>query len=172
MTYKRRPGQSHVDLANAKGFEEEVRLALPGYCHVRTESSTELDFFIPSIVVEVKEKRQKLTARWWTGVVPFADEPNLFVMDELTVRKALKHWPYVWFVIRDVPADRVFVASIAEILSADRHRFNRNGKGKWVLDTSRFDTIGDLNELMDYIHEDIATQTWKSSGCVIPAEEV
>ena len=156
-------------MANAKEFEEEVRLALPGYCHVRTESSTELDFFIPCFVVEVKEKRQKLNDRWWGNL---DREENLFVMDELTVRKALKHYPYVWFVIRDVPADKVYVASISEILSADRHRFDRNGKGKWVLDTSWFDTIGDLSELMDFIKEDIATQTWKSSGCVIPAEEV
>lgn len=169
MTYARRPGQSAVDQANARAFELEVQAALPHYCHVRTESSTELDFFIPSIVVEVKEKRQELNKRWWGG---YGSGYDLFVIDELTVRKALKHWPYVWFVLRDVPAERILVASIAEILSAERHRFDRNGKGKWVLYTDPFDTINDLNELMDYIHEDIATQTWKSSGCVIPAPEV
>jgi len=168
VTYSRRPGQSNIDLQNAKEFEDEVRRVLPGYVHVRTESTVDLDFYIPPIVVEVKEKRQKLTDRW-LGNKPIEDD--LFVLDELTVRKALKHWPYVWFVLKDCPQERIFLASISEVLSADRHRFNRSGKGKWVIDTSGFSTFP-LEAIMDRIRVDIAMEEWKASCCVVPAPEV
>lgn len=168
--YARRPGQSHIDLANAKQFEDEVRAFLPDYTVNRTNSSVDLDFYLPKIVVEVKEKRQKLTERWWSSTTTF--EHHLFVLDELTVRKAMKHWPYVWFVLRNVPAGRIMVANVAEIISADRHRFDRNGKGKWVIDTSPFREIPTLNELMPTIINDLRMEFWKASCCLIEAPEV
>ena len=165
--YARRPGQSALDMAAAREFEEEVRAVLPDHCVVRTSSSVDLDYFIPPVVVEVKEKKQPLTARWHGG----QDEEDLFIIDELTVRKALKHWPYVWFVMKDCPQDRIFLANIAEILSADRHRFNRNGKGKWVIDTSGL-TIVNLDGVMDHIRMDLDSEFWKASCCVVTAPEV
>lgn len=169
MTYSRRPGQSAVDQAAAREFEETVRNYLPDYVFVRTESSTELDFMVPSITVEVKEKRQPLTKRWWRE--GSTSDSFQFVIDELTVRKALKHYPYVWFVMRDLPQGNIYLASISELLSLDRHRFNRNGKGKWVVDTYPLRII-DLGDLMTHIKRDLEEQEWKASCCVVSAPEV
>lgn len=170
MPYSRRPGQSYVDLAAAKEFEDIVRHHLPDFTISQTNSTEKLDFFVPGITVEVKEKRQKLTDRWFDGTEA-SFEPDLFIIDELTIRKALTHWPFVWFVLRSVPGEWIRVAHVAEILSADRVRFDRNGKGKWVVDTSEFRNTA-IQDLQIAIKTDIASMPWKLSSCVVSAPEV
>lgn len=171
MPYRRPPGAPQADLAASKEFEEAVRIHLPAGAIIRTESTTELDFFVPGVYIEVKEKRQRLGDRWlgpWTHPI---EERELFILDELSVRKALLHYPYVWFVLRSVPSGWIRLANISEIVSADRIRFDRNGKGKWVIDTSEMEIV-ELPDLMDRINQDIGNFHWKQSGCVVPAPEV
>lgn len=168
--YVRTAAQKAGDFARSKAFEELVQSHLPGDTVVRTNSTTELDFFVPGITLEVKEKVQPLTNRWVPDT--FWPEQDCFVLDELTVRKALKHWPFVWFLFRDVPRDRLFVASISQVVSADRVRWDRNGKGKWVLYLPQFRQIPSLEALLPAISEDASAEPWRASSCIVPAPEV
>lgn len=166
--YHRTTEQKQKDFQKAKEFEEKVEEALPNARINATESSDELDFFVPWIWVEAKEKRQRLTARWW--LIEGTDEKDLFVVDELTVRRACKHFPWAYFILRDVPEDRMFLVSIAELVTADRVRRNRVGKGKWILDTSQFRQLDSLDGLMGQVVEDLEKRVWRLSECLTQGE--
>lgn len=161
--YIRTAAQRHADLTASKAWEKEVERALPAGVIARTDSTTDLDFYIPGLHIEAKEKRQKLTKRWW--LVPNCAEEDLFVLDELSVRKALLHAPYSFFVLRDVPGGRIFYASAIEVAMADRVRRNRMGKGKWILRVTQFRELPSLDQLYDRICAEVRDMRWKDSAC-------
>ena len=76
------------------------------------DSTDELDWWMPGSFVEVKAKNQPISNRW---PLPCA-EPDAFILDELSVRKALAHFPHAYFVFLDHPLQRVFVARVDEVI--------------------------------------------------------
>jgi len=165
--YSRPPGSPSADFATARIFEEEVgaQLAEQGVEHIqRFSHNDDLDIWVPGYYLEVKEKRQPLTDRWHLleGVEP----ENLFVLDELSVRRGVRHWPAVYFLLRDVPLNRCFLAPIWEVIACRRARINRQGKGKWVVDLTEFRQLNDLDEINPIIMQELPELPWKSSACL------
>lgn len=154
----------HADLSASKAFEQEVAGYLPSHTISRTDSTTDLDFFIPGLYIEVKEKRQALTKRWC--LLDGVEERDLFVLDELSLRKALVHAPYSYFVLRDVPGGlRLFLASAMEVAVVRKERRNRIGKGKLILALNEFRQMESLADIVPVITDDIASLRWKDSAC-------
>lgn len=162
--YHRTAEQKAGDFAKSREFEQEVSDAL-GVPHITNFTSpTALDIWVPGVYIEVKEKRQRLTQRW--HLLPGVPEHNLFVMDELTVRRAGKHYPYVMFVIRDVPQQRLFAAPIWEVNSVERARRNRVGKGKWIVDMTNFRQLESLDQILPFAMDLFADTEWLRSECL------
>lgn len=145
--YFRTAAQKRHDHEASKVFEAQVKAALGGAWIDQTSSTTEADFFHQreNLSLEVKEKRQRLTERW--HLLPGVEEPDLFVLDELTVRKAMSRDGETFFLFRDVPGGRLFLADLTELLMAEHVRRNRAGKGKWIIDLRQFEELGHLDDL-------------------------
>jgi hypothetical protein len=161
--YHRTHEQRQGDLARAKPFEKDVLKALgPAPVRDLTASTEELDFCIPGIAIEVKAKFQPIGARWLKHTnVP---EPDLFILDELSLRKACKWFPNAWIVIGDMPQNRLFLASISELVAVERQRVNRVAKGKLLMDLRNFRQLSSLDELLPQIQHDLDDATWKKSN--------
>lgn len=172
MTYDRPAGAASHDFAAARQFEEQVGQWLGPYAIGNLDSPTRLDYWIPGIYLDVKEKRQRLTERW--HLLDNVDEPDLFVIDELSIRKALEHYPAAYFVLRDLPGNRVFLASIVEMVCARRARCNRvsssgHAKGKWIMCFTDFRLLADpSNELMPAMLADQVGIPWRRSELLSP----
>jgi hypothetical protein len=170
LTYGRPPGTKLSDFENARDFENEVADSLPAWKRTEFNSNDRLDIWIPENYVECKEKRQPLSKRW--HLLDGVDEVNHFVMDELSVRRACRHWPSAFFVIRDVPGgNRLFVISIVELVCVERVRVNRKTsdthmKGKWLIDLSECYRLGHLAELHPYMQQYLLDTPWKKSPCL------
>jgi len=165
--YRRPPGSAQADYEQAKKFEAAISQALGPYVVDKTSSTSELDFrLMGATVVEVKEKRQALTPRW-TKLCPDWAPEDVFIIDELTVRKALiVGHPYVFFVLRDVPMKRLFFCSISELVAVERKRVNRGGKGKLLFNLTDFLQFTDLNSLLALIFDCSSDEAWKWSNCL------
>jgi hypothetical protein len=166
MAYGRTAAQRATDMEASKGIEEQVALALGEFFHSNTESTEKLDFWVPGFFVEVKAKNQKISARWPT---PWP-EADCFILDELSIRKAMEHYPHAYFVLHDRPGDRWFVARVDQVALADRVRLNRSGntghrKGKWVVNLADFQQIT-LGDLLPWLMKDQLGMGWKASECV------
>lgn len=162
----RTPAQKAADLNGSRAFESQVHELLSRDPVIsRTLSTTDLDFAVPRVVwVEVKEKRQRLNRKWvlHEGV----PERDHFVLDELSLRKAVAAAPYCYFVLRDVPGgDRIFLASVFEVACGDRVRRLRSGKSKLILRLDQYRRVA-LPDLPEAIAVDIAHEPWKGSGAL------
>lgn len=164
MSYARSGAWKTSDWKNSKQFEAEVGAQLGEFKIDDTGEVDRLDFWIPELYVEVKEKNQKLTSRW--QLLPGVPEPNLFVIDELSVRRAARHGYSAYFVMRDRPQDRLFLARVDEIWAAERVRRNREGKGKWILDLTNFRQLQSLDGLLGLMLADQVSLPWKRSDCI------
>lgn len=167
MTYSRPPGAKHGDFAGAREFEEKVAEAVrkrSGGVYTRFSSADDLDLLVPSIWVEIKQKRQALTPRW--HLLPGIPEADCFVIDERTLRVAAAKGGAVYFLIEDVPGQRYFVAAAYEFMCVERKRVVRDGKAKLIVDLAAFRQIKDLDQLYPFCMEDVMTQNWKISGPV------
>jgi len=169
MVYSRPPGASARDFAAAREWEEEVGTWLPTHRVAELDASDRLDYWVPGSFIEAKEKRQPLSARW--HVLPGVPEVDLFVIDELSVRRALRHFPSAYFVLRDLPGGRVFMARVDEMACAEHARLQRGGKGKWVVNLRNFRLLADPRaELMQAIFADQVSMPWKRSECLTMLE--
>lgn len=164
MTYQRPPGAAQSDFLASKEFEQQVALHLPQQMIDRTDSTTELDFYVPGWYCDVKEKKQPISKRW--PLPAGSPEPDCFILDELSLRKALKHDYMAYFLIRDVPCNRLFLAAAWEVACAERVRVNRGGKGKLVLDMTQFRQLQFLTEIDPMIRQDQIDCRWKRSECI------
>lgn len=103
----------------------------------------QLDFTImdrngqPVFHLEVKEKRQQYNPKNW---FPFAPEVDMFVLDDLTVRKCLAYAPGSGVMVRDNFRGKYFFFSIVDLALMPRLRINRPInrrqpalKGKWLI---------------------------------------
>lgn len=169
MVYARTAGQKAHDFAAARDWEEEVEASLRKHRMLISHfsSNNKLDVWVPGWYAELKEKRQSYTDRW-TKHTPHIPEEWLFISDELTVRRALKHYPYVVFLIRDITRGRLFCSPIWEMVSIPRVRVNRNGKGKWLLDMRHFQQISQVDDVIKVIESGLTGTTWLASSCVGP----
>lgn len=171
MAYDRPPNNDR--LASIE-FEETVRGWLGDHVVSATNSTSKLDFHIPGISVEVKEKRQPLGGRW--HLLPGVDERDLFVIDELSIRKALAHWPAAFFVIRDVPCDRLFVAPIWLMVGVERVRVDRTftggqRRGKWIIPlTSLIQLDNPEAELLPLLQRLAISGEWLDTHCISTME--
>lgn len=169
--YERTARQKTGDFVNSKVWEGEVQTWLPSYVDSRTSSTTELDFYIPGAYVEAKEKNQPIGPRW---DLP-CEEVHAFIIDELSVRKAMLKFPLAYFVLHDVPQQRVFLARVDEMALASATRLQRVGKGKRVVDLRNFRQLIDpALELWPAICADQLEMSWKRSECLtaLPIRQV
>ena len=108
-----------------------------------SSSYKQLDFTIinkngqAAFHLDVKEKRQKYNLNNWPK---FAPESDLFILDDLAVRKCLAHAPKSGIIIRDNIRKRYFFFSVVDLALVPRKRVNRpinrnqpDIKGKWLI---------------------------------------
>ena len=169
LTYPRSHEQRSGDFAGARHGEELVGSWLGDFKIANLDSTERLDYWIPGAWVEVKQKNQPLTTKW---LLPCA-EPDAFILDELSVRKAMAHFPAAYFMLNDVPGARWFLARVDEVACCERLRTNREGqsghlKGKWVLDLTQFRQLLDpRRELLPAIFADQVAMPWQGSALLI-----
>lgn len=176
MAYVRTEEQKSADYHNSKEFEQEVRAALqeslpwPDAVRDETKSNSRLDFWVPGYFVEVKEKRQPLTERWtkhWPGL----PERDMFILDELSLRRVLTHsgdkTPNAYTLLRDLPGgDRMFLAGPMELAVVPRVRLMRQGKGKLIFNLNEFRRVQRITDLHELITTDLSLAPWKVSACL------
>lgn len=160
-----------ADRARGGEFETQVGEWLGPWKYDQTASQEKLDFWLPGgLLVEAKGKYQPLSAKWQVAYgVP---EQDLFVLDELSIRKGLAFFPSCYFVFGDIPTRRIFFARVDEVALAASVRVNRVGptghlKGKVLLDLTTFHLLEDPpNDLLPAIFADQLSMGWKKSECI------
>jgi hypothetical protein len=170
LTYQRTTAQRQGDFKGARAFEEQVALHLPEWRVTEFDHTDRLDVWVPGYYVEVKTKGQPLTARWHR--LEGVEERDLFVMDELSVRRALKYYPEAYFLIYDIPENRYFIANAIEFALVERARLNRAGKGKWIVNLANFRRLASLDQINELVQADLASLWWKQSPCWAPVKEI
>lgn len=170
MSYHRTDEQKAGDYRRAREWEMEVAgMFDPATFLGNFEATDRLDLWFPGVYLELKEKRQSYTPRW--HLLPGVPERDLFIIDELTVKRSLQHYPNVLFLIRDVPGQRLFHAPVWEMISVERARVNRVNKGKWVIDMGNFRTVDDPATSKSLFVRQLVKQHWKDSS-VASAKEI
>jgi hypothetical protein len=176
VRYARTGAQRAADKAQSRASELLVGEWLGQFKVANLDATDRLDYWVPGVFLDVKEKKQRLTARW--PLPATCTERDAFVLDELSIRKAMAHFPHAYFMMHDVPGgDRWFLARIDEVVLADRERVNRVGptgvaKGKHILDLRQFRQLGDpASQLMPTILADQIAMPWKASACLHPTHE-
>jgi len=165
-TYARTAAEKRYDFANARNYEELVGSIIEtqvGPTITRFDGVDDLDVWVPGFYVEIKEKNQSYTDRW--QLLPGVDEINLFIMDELTIRRGLRYYPYVFFLVRDNTIGRLYLCPIWELIGAEKVRRNRNGKGKWIMDMRQFQPLANEESLVASIRTLMVQTPWLNSGC-------
>lgn len=143
-----------ADQAVASVFEANVAAELRA-CGLQVEtffsSRTMPDLFILDlkIYLELKMKVQPLSKRWHAHA-PGAPEDTI-VIDEVSVRRLVQFHGDVWFLLYDVPLQRLFVASLAELVSVERGRLDRSGRAKLLYDMHHFHKVSSATEAVEYI---------------------
>jgi len=170
MSYARTPEQRAGDFAGARAFEEEVvgALGAAGYggWHALDETD-KLDFMHPGWVVEIKEKNQRInTQRWDTPTA----ERDSFIIDELSVRKAIDDPLPVFFVLRDNIEHRIFCVPLEELVGLPKRRMNRRGptghdKGKWIVSLEECIQLL-LPNVAEFCHTYIVQRRGLRSECI------
>lgn len=144
-------------------LEEDIRTFLKARGEPFTDctsSQSELDFHLTrkGIFFDTKEKCQKFsTSNWPEATMP---QENLFIIDDLAVRKLLLHAPSSFVLIRDSSVDPPmhYVYSIVDLLCMPKKRCRRiirktvtATKGKWITDLRDAAGFETLDEAMHYI---------------------
>jgi len=156
------------DFADAREWEEQLAEVFGPNVITRFDSKTEMDIWVPGYYIEAKEKKQRYTARW--HLLPGADEQDLFIIDELTIRRSAEKYPAAFFVLRDRPMERLFLAPIWELISCERARVDRVKKGKWIVDVRNFRQISDESEIPDIVPAMLADVGWRKSHSLTQLE--
>lgn len=174
--YPRTGWQRDNDFSNARANEELVGSWLPDTKVGNLNSTTKMDWVVEDISIDVKEKNQLLTDRW---ALPNCKKEDAFIIDELSIRRAMLHFPKAYFILHDVPGgDRWFLARIDEVVCGNHLTLDRVGptgvaKGKWVCDLRNFRRIHKPEEdLWEIILEDQKKKPWTMSACLFPSHEM
>jgi hypothetical protein len=149
---ERRSSDWVIDLNGRHGIESQVEHALVSHSRLTllrasTQSFDRLDFQILApgerlVELEVKAKHQPLSSGW-QRLRPDVQSADLFVLDELALRKILDAGRYAFLLVRDIPRARWVLWSAGDLLVASRVRHARRLdkeasaiKGKLVFDLS------------------------------------
>lgn len=156
----RLPADWTKDLANRRALEAQVEAALR--CRPELEllaSSTNaydrLDFQLRArdaqlVELELKAKLQPLSSGW-TALRPEVDPADLFVLDELALRKVIDVGRFGFLLVRDLPRGRWALWSAGDLLLSSKVRTSRVLhksarpvlKGKLLLDLSEAAFVGE-----------------------------
>ena len=172
LNYPRTYTQRKNDHDNARRFENEVGDWLGQYKIGHLDATDKMYWWVPGVYLDAKEKAQPISGRW--PLPAGCRNEDAFILDELSIRRAMQHHPHAYFVMRDKPLDRTFLARVDEVMCGDRIRIDRVGstghkKGKWVVDLSQFRELKNpAVELLSFVLGDQIALAWKQSGCLIP----
>jgi hypothetical protein len=165
----RLPQDWKVDLAQRHSLEARVRneiAAHPDLTLLRcsTSSTDRLDYQVVGpgdrlLEIEVKAKRQSY--RGWAKYRPGVEERDLFILDELALRKLVEAGRYGFLLVNDMPGSRWAVWSNPDLVLTPKARVSRQlmvgggvVKGKVLIsfseDAHRFD---ELVHAIDFIAE-------------------
>lgn len=97
------------------------------------------------------------------------------LLDELSLRKALTAGPESYFLLRDRPCDRWFLASALRVAVSPKVQVNRETspgflKGKLVIDLRYYRQLVSLDDLHDLIMADVVSLPYRSSACLSEKE--
>ena len=130
----RHTGDWVVDLDARHDIEGEVEAGLAAHprltlLRASTNSYDRLDFQLEGpgerlVELEVKAKRQPLS-EGWQSLRPDVAPEDLFVLDELALRKIVDGGRYAFLLVRDVPGRRWVLWSSGDLLVAGRARHAR-----------------------------------------------
>jgi hypothetical protein len=170
-----------TDLAGRHTLEQTVADALAAsstlrLVHRATSSLTELDFVALGpgrrvVPIELKAKLQPY--RGWDRVAPAVAPVDVFILDELALRKLIDAGRYACLIVWDQPVGRWCVWSSLDLVLAPKVRVVRplagttTVKAKVVLDLNdAAHTCTDLTAVIDAITEDVETcdRWWTSIG--------
>lgn len=186
---ERRASDWKFDLAQRHPLEAQVAQALdehPGL--VRLASSTasldRLDYQLLGpgerlCELELKTKRQPY--RGWAYLRPELAEADVFILDELALRRVVDAGRYAFLLVQDMPARRWAIWSTAELVLASKVRVSRKlatsgtFKGKLLIDLgaaaaivpslpAALDALGELVRLIDRQWSDVAAWPWREDG--------
>lgn len=126
----RRPGDWVTDLAGRHRLEGDLAEALAAHPKLvlarrATQSLDALDFAVLGpgerlAQVELKAKHQPY--RGWAQLRPELEERDLFILDELALRKLVDAGRYSYLVVADLPTGRWCVWSIVDLVLASKVR--------------------------------------------------
>lgn len=128
-------------MAGQISLEEEIKTFLDSkdveYIEY-TLSRTMPDFMVGKrarFFLEAKEKRNQYKPTSWPSNIP---QPDMFILDELTVRKLLKYYPKSGIIVRDSTTGLYHFSGILSLITMPRIRTNRMVlskylKGKWIV---------------------------------------
>lgn len=178
---ERHPQDWVVDLAGRHALEAAVEAALGRHEHVRLldshrDSVGELDFRVCAADgvaswVELKAKHQEY--RGWTELRPSTPERDLFIIDELALRKLLDGGRRTHLLIADLPSKRwvlfdLFDLTMTTKVRAVRHLQGRRAaeKGKLLIDLSDGTSRRTLRESIELLagRLDTLDRNWTSIG--------
>ena len=149
-------------------FEQELRTYLQQAGRPFTDETRafyELDFTLllstgARFHLEAKEKRQPYNMAAWPT---FAPERELFILDDLTVRKCLAFAPRAGVVVKDGVARRYLFFSVLDLALMPRQRVNRriernapDLKGKWLIDLRNGQVARDVAGLLALVDNYLA----------------
>jgi hypothetical protein len=130
---ERRPGDWRVDLARRHPLEHAVELALDNHPALtrlssRTAALDRLDFAVLGpgerlCELELKAKHQPY--RSWSDLRPGVAERDLFILDELALRKVIDAGRYAFLLVHDQPTNRWVVWTTMDLVLASKVRVNR-----------------------------------------------
>ncbi len=143
--------------------EQEVkaylqRAGIPFTDH--TTAYKQLDFTITftykqPFYLEVKEKRQQYNPQNWPQVAP---QVEMFILDDLTVRKCLAYAPWSGVLVRDNLTGRYIFFSVVDLALMPKTRVNRPinrnqpaSKGKWIINLGNGQAADQLAEALAQI---------------------
>jgi hypothetical protein len=150
---ERRPDDWQHDLAARHEIEDLVARELE--CHacldIERRSTDRFDILDFQVIgpggrrfdLEIKAKHQPLSFGW-TRLRPEVPERDLFVLDELGMRKIVDAGRYAFLLVRDAPSERWVLWSSGDLVAATRVRAERRlerstvhvSKGKLLLNLS------------------------------------
>lgn len=144
-----------------KAYLDRARLRFTD--HTASFKKPDFTLYLPDgalFFLEVKEKRQPYNMRNWP---PFAPESDLFILDDLTVRKCLGYAPRAGVLVRDNGRRLYVFFSVIDLALMPRLRVNRSiqrktqdEKGKWLINLQNGAQAATLEHILHHILQYIA----------------
>jgi hypothetical protein len=130
---ERRRGDWRIDLARRHPLETQVRHAIEEHPALTlltssTDSMDRLDFQVlgpGERLCEIELKAKHQTYRGWSAYRPDVAESDLFILDELALRKIVGAGRYGMLLVNDQPSGRWIVFTVMDLVLASKARVDR-----------------------------------------------